>query len=365
MEKISARQLALLVMLFIEGTTFTIIPSRIAAEAKQDAWIVAIIGTGVALLIAWLYGSIGNHFEGKSLIEAIQSTFGQWLGAIIALPIIFYTLMLSSLVFANISNFVDARMLTNTPLEVTEMLFILLIITGARLGIENIARTTEIMFPIFVILVLIFVSGVLPDVQTDNLLPIFESGLEPILRATRVIISFPFAEIFLFLMIFPFVTGKQKIRKGFIAGTLLGGNLLFVGTIVSLLVLGSFETAHHIYPSFAVSKKIDIGNFIQRIEMVTVFAWILSSFVKLSICFYSLLLILQQLMKLKEKNFLTFPLGMLLIPVANWISPNSAVNISVTSKQMGNFSIIMLLFVLVIGLISWIKLKISRRKMAS
>ncbi|MED3687234.1 GerAB/ArcD/ProY family transporter, partial [Peribacillus butanolivorans] len=48
--KISARQFAILVILFSIGTTILVIPGVMAQEVKQDAWIAAVIGTGIGLL---------------------------------------------------------------------------------------------------------------------------------------------------------------------------------------------------------------------------------------------------------------------------------------------------------------------------
>ena len=45
--KISVRQFAVLVMIFTIGTTILVIPSGLAADAKQDAWLAAMLGVGL------------------------------------------------------------------------------------------------------------------------------------------------------------------------------------------------------------------------------------------------------------------------------------------------------------------------------
>lgn len=48
--KISVRQFAVLAIIYTIGTTILIIPSGLAADAKQDAWIAAILGVVINLL---------------------------------------------------------------------------------------------------------------------------------------------------------------------------------------------------------------------------------------------------------------------------------------------------------------------------
>ena len=67
--KISVRQFAVLVIIYTIGTTILVIPSGLAADAKQDAWIAAIIGVGLNLLIVCLYNKVGDCFPDMTLIR--------------------------------------------------------------------------------------------------------------------------------------------------------------------------------------------------------------------------------------------------------------------------------------------------------
>lgn len=83
--KISARQFAILVILFSVGTTILVIPGSLANMVKQDAWITAIIGTVVSFLIVALYVMIGRMFPAMTLAEIMETLLGIWAGKIISL----------------------------------------------------------------------------------------------------------------------------------------------------------------------------------------------------------------------------------------------------------------------------------------
>ncbi|CAM5781492.1 endospore germination permease [Brevibacillus borstelensis] len=60
--KINIRQLTVLVIAFTMGTSFLLGPSPLALEAKQNAWIAAIIGIVIDLVLIVMYVALGNLF---------------------------------------------------------------------------------------------------------------------------------------------------------------------------------------------------------------------------------------------------------------------------------------------------------------
>lgn len=359
--KISVRQLSILVLMYTIGTSNIILPSRLTIIAKQDAWIAAILGVGFGLIIAFYFSSVGQYFKNKSLIEASKFAFGKWFGSIVSLPVIVYIFTSSCLILANVGDFVDSRMLINTPLGISETMYVLLIIFAVRLGIEPLSRTAEIFLPLFYIVLIILVGGVLPQIDTQRLEPVWEYGFTPILKASLLMISLPYSELIVILMLVPYLVNVKKLKSGVVTGTFLGGIILILAVLLPILVLGSLDTSHQIYAVFTVAKKIELGGFIERIEIIIGGIWIISIFVKLSVTFYALLVSLQHLLNLKEKNFLTFPLGMIIIPFSRWISPNTAVNLSIIPKKMDIFSYYILVIPLLVVVAAWLKNKIVKK----
>ncbi|MBI0577233.1 GerAB/ArcD/ProY family transporter [Neobacillus cucumis] len=77
------------------------------------------------------------------------------------------------------------------------------------------------------------------------------------------------------------------------------------------------------YPSYVLGKRISIGNFLERIEVIVAVIWIISIYFKLSFCYYGLSLVLAQIMKLKDYRILLFLLAFLLIPYAILSEPST------------------------------------------
>lgn len=69
------------------------------------------------------------------------------------------------------------------------ILFMGIVTVGVRLGIETIARCAEILFPWFVIPFLILVFSIFPQIHYENLQPLLEVGVKPIIRSILVFTS--------------------------------------------------------------------------------------------------------------------------------------------------------------------------------
>ncbi|MCF6411601.1 GerAB/ArcD/ProY family transporter [Pseudalkalibacillus salsuginis] len=360
--KISVRQFMVLVILFTVGTSVLLAPSLLVTEAKQDAWIAGILGVGVGLLSVWLYNALGNLFPNKTLVEYSEVILGKWIGKAIALLFFSFTFTLAALVLRNLGDFLTTKIMPETPIGSLHIIFLFLVIMGARLGLEVLARSAEILFPWFIILFLLLVFFLFPEIKFENFQPILEVGVKPLLRSAIPFIEFPFLELVIFLMIFPYVNRTKDAGKAFLTGTSVGGIMLIILTVLAILVIGVDLISLELYPTYELAKKINIGDFLQRIEAIVAVLWFISIYFKLTICFYTSVLALAQTFKLKDYRPLTLPLGMILIVYSLIVSPNIVYNITFTPKVMIPYGLIVGLFLplLLLGVASFRKKRQSK-----
>ncbi|MGM0865213.1 MAG: GerAB/ArcD/ProY family transporter [Bacillota bacterium] len=320
--KIEGWQFTVLVFMFTTGSSLLLAPSMLAAKAKQDAWLAAIFGLIVGLLLVWLFQTLGILFPEMTLVEYSEKILGKWVGKAISLIFFTFPLILGAFVLRNIGDFLTSQVMPETPIEAVHLIFLIIIMMGTRCGLETLARSGEILFPWFIVFFLFLVIFISPEIELEKIQPILEEGMKPVLQSTFYFIGFPFLELVCFLMIFPYVNNPKKAGKAFFKGTLMGGMVLILLTALSILVEGADQTVRNLYPSYILSQKINIGNFLQRLEAIVAIMWFISIFFKLAICFYVSTLSLAQILKLKEYRMLVFPLGMILFVLSIIVSPN-------------------------------------------
>jgi len=328
--KIGGRQFTVLVFMYTTGSSLLLAPSLLTSSAKQDAWLAAIFGVGVGLLLAYLYQTLGNLYPNMTLVEYSEEILGKWIGKAVSLLFFTFIFFLAAFVLRNIGDFITTQIMPETPIQSIHILFLIVVMMGTRLGIEPLARSAEILFPWFIVLFLLLVIFVSPQMELQKIQPVLEEGVTPVLKASLPFISFPFLELIIFLMILPYVNRSKEAGKAFLMGTWMGGAVIIILTTLAILILGTDLTTRNLYPSYALAKKINIGDFIQRIEAIVAGMWFISIFFKLTICFYASTLSLAQILKLKEYRILVFPLGLILLALSLVISPNIVYTITVT-----------------------------------
>ncbi|WP_085506838.1 GerAB/ArcD/ProY family transporter [Thalassobacillus devorans] len=321
---ISPRQFMYLVILFLIGSSILIVPTPLAKSADQDGWIASFLGMSIGVLFILLYHKIAVTIGDRTFIEATIDVFGKWFGRVICFFHLAFIYILASLVLRNIGDFMTTQILEETPLQFTHILFMLVVILGARLGIEVIGRSAE-MFITWISLLLLFLFLFLtPQLEMDNVQPMFGSGIKSMIQGSFTVMNTPVLEMVVLLMIYPKVKEKTKARQAWLLGLLIGGGFLSMITLFSILVLGSDLTALNEYPVYELASKINIAGFLEGIEIIVAIVWMLTIFFKLIILYYGAALGIAQFLNIEDYRVLLLPLGMGLIVLSIIVYPDVA-----------------------------------------
>lgn len=311
--KISAGEFLILVILVTIGGSVLVSSSGLAKIAKQDAWLVDPLTILISLFFIFIYNRLATLYPSMTYVEVNKEIFGKWIGKIAALLYLSYFFILSSGMLREIGDFFTTEILFDTPTQMVMIMFLLTSLTGVQLGLEVICRTMLIFFPWIVMFLLILFLFLIPEIKLENMQPIFGEGMKPIIKGSYHIWGLPYLELAILLMVTPYVTEKEAMKKYFYRGMVIGGITLFVTVAFCILVLGSYNTETKSYPAYMLGKKISIGNFLERIEVIVAIIWVFTQYFKLTIINYGLSLGLAQVLGLKSYKILLFPLAFLII----------------------------------------------------
>jgi spore germination protein KB len=319
---ISGSQFAILVLLNTIGTTILIVPSGLATEVKQDAWIPAILGVGLGLLVIRMYNALGGMYPQMNLVEYCEKILGKWTGISVSIGYIYFSFIGATTLIWLIGNFLVTQIMPESPVITIHAFFVLVVIMGVRLGLEPIARSAEIFLPWVGLFFLLLVLLPIPDSNLENIQPMFDSEVKPIMIGTLSFLSVATLPLIIFHMIVPNGERSKDTNKAFYLGSLIGGIVLISITLLTVLVLGPGLTARNLYPSFALAKKVGIKGVLERIEVIMAILWFITIYFKTSIYCYASIKGLAQLLSLKDYRILTLPFGMILLAVSLIVYPD-------------------------------------------
>ena len=335
--KINAGEFLVVVAAFTIGSSILIVPAPGAETARQDTWIAAVITLLTTLFIIFIFNQLATLYPSMTYVEYNEKICGKWIGKVLTLPYLFYVFFIVCGQVRDIGDFFTTEILVDTPIQMIMIIFTFTSLIGVRLGLEVICRSAVIFFPWIIMLFVLLCSFLIPQIKLENIQPVFAEGLKPIIK--NVYINWgQTLQMGIFLMIMPYVAKKEEMKKTFYKGFLIGGIVMVTVITLSILVLGADLTARQSYPTYMLGKKVRIGTFLQRVEVIVAIIWMLTIYFKMAICYYGLSLGLAQLFGLKNYKILTFPLAFLIIPFAIFISPNSVILQQFTSKTLTPFS---------------------------
>ncbi|GMX64702.1 spore germination protein [Paenibacillus elgii] len=345
-DKMTHRQFLLLVILFSIGSSILFIPSAAAGDVKQGAWIPIAVGIGSGLLIVLLLIRVAHRFPDLTYVEISHRLLGKWIGTIVSVISISacYVGGAITLVYY-MGNFMTTQVMSTTPEYMIHIMFTLIVVIGLLLGLKTLALTAEVLFPVVVVLFAALIVFVSPKIELEHFQPVFEAGTIPIVKAVFAYMSYTSFPLVFFLMIYPSaVRGGSKASGAFLLGSFIGGMFLLIVTAACVGVLGAEQTARQFYPSYALAKRINIANFITRIEVIVAAFWIIALYFKTVIYVYAAVKGLAQLLKLDNERVIVIPLGLLMVPLSLFIYPSSAYQMQWDEKVWPIYSITVGLF---------------------
>ncbi|QUI24411.1 endospore germination permease [Vallitalea pronyensis] len=256
-----------------------------AKEAESDLWIALILALGVGVLFALLYSWILSQYPGKNLYDILVITMGRWLGSIIVLFYVLYSLYVSAYILIDFVVFTNTVGLEATPNVIIGAMVMVLVISALKKGIEVMGRWSE-YFVIFILITsAITVILMFPMIEVNNLKPVLANGWGPVLESAYGAITFPFAEIIVFMVILntKMIKKEKDIYRIFVGGLLIGGIFVSVMLVVSFVELGHFAYMSSYFPVYAAISRISIGEVLQRIEIIPAIAFIMGDFMKIAL----------------------------------------------------------------------------------
>ncbi|MFS8212310.1 GerAB/ArcD/ProY family transporter [Paenibacillus polymyxa] len=320
--RISVRQVTVLMFLSLIGDMLLIYPTIITHIAQQDAWISSILSIPLGLVIIYVLIRVHELYPNLSLIEAIRKILGPVFGSIVSCWYLFYFFMGTALNAREVGDFLSTQLFEETPLSVLLAMEVSLLVLTALAGIEAFSRVSEILLPVYVLIFCGLILALLPQIQLSNVRPVLENGLAPVAKGMVPGAGMPFASMSIMLMVFPFVNKRGHFKRDMLLASLIGGVLITLFLLLSLLIIGPFVTNYSPYISSALTTKINELNYITRIESLVSLTWALAAFFKGVIFFYAFTFGTTQLFRISNIRPFVIPAGGLVFGMTISITPN-------------------------------------------
>ncbi|WP_339248991.1 endospore germination permease [Paenibacillus sp. FSL P2-0136] len=319
-ERISTAQLVILGLFTFIGDMALVYPAAMTSEAHQDAWIAALISIPPGIALVFLFVVVANISPDQNIIEISRQVLGKWLGSAVGGYYLFFFIIAASTYVREIEDFMCTQIYEGTPGGVIRFMSIVLLVYGLRLGLETVGRAAQVFFPLFALFLVALMLLLFPQVRLERVYPMMTTPLPDMLHSIMIGVFYPFGEICVFFMIYPYTRKNSKINRDIFIALCIGSVGLNLILFLSLTVLGVYFSEHSFYAAYILAQKINIANFLQRLEALMATAWIITTYFKTALYFYAFVLGMAQIFKLKSHRPLIFPVAFLIYGLSQLIS---------------------------------------------
>ena len=300
MKKITSLEYNTLLWFLTRATFIEITAEILLNNAHQDSWISILIAIIIGILPFLLYSYLKNKYPDKNIIQINKEKLGKF-GTILNIILIAGNFIFTICSFWIIVHFIDSQYLYRTPTIMIIIILILPVIYTIIKDFHIFSKVNLIMFYISLFFILVILSGLISNINIDNIKPILNNNPKNILYGTFCFIGFNILPIFL-LTIIP----KNKItnyspKKSFIFYIISGLSLLNV-MFLTISIFGIHLSELYNYPSFHLLKRVSVLDMIDRVESILSLEWFLALFVQIMISLFFIKEALKETFQTKEKT---------------------------------------------------------------
>lgn len=309
--QIKGTQFMMAVACFIQASS--LLTAFLASIVHQDSWLTVLMGIALCLPLLWLFRCIMVRFPDRNLIQILEDVYGKVAGKAIGVAYVWFFLSLGSVNLLDLGNFTKLVVMRETPAMVLMLLCILVASMAVRRGAKLVTRYSTMFVGVAFFIVFLSLALVFHLVEMRNFLPISEYPVRRYIQGTHIILTIPFGELVVFLMIHPNVkVTRRGMTRYLFAGFGMGALTVLLVLVRDIAVLGNMLNLFAL-PSLITMQLVSFGMAISRVEILFMVVLIILLFFKISILYYVSVLAIAQLFQVKVWRHLVLAVGGLMI----------------------------------------------------
>ena len=307
-DRISIRQVKVLLILDLFGVSSLTLPKLAANYGKEDAWLVVILSTLLAIIYAVVVTKLACSFPNQTFTQYTEKITNRFFAVVISVFLLIKFILASALELRVFGELIKQTMLRKTPIEIIMISMLLTAAYLARKGYESRGRLGEMVIVIALIPILMIFLFATKEVNIRNLMPMFVSKPSDVMKGIYNL-SLNFGGVELMLLATAYLNKPKKAMNATIKSIIIVGILNLIITVITIGTYGVGSTTKYIWPVLSMMSIVEIPIlFIERQDALMMSFWIITVFSLITAYIFFASLLLRQIFKLKEQNYLVLPL---------------------------------------------------------
>ena len=311
-EKIGKFEAICLIIIIIVNEIVLNVPNLIIYTTGSSAILNVIFISIIAISFSFILAKLFNSFSGMDIIDISEFLGGRFLKTITSLFFLLFFLFLSSIGTRYLTNSIKIIYFNSSPFLFLLLFFIVPSVIINKLGLKAVSSVNVIFIIIVVVSLIFLLTCSYKNFSITRMFPILGKGLnETFLSGMANIFAFT-GLAFLFLM--PSILKNEKNFKQVSITSIILTSLFLIFSITSLiLTLPIITKSDEMLSIYLLTRMVDFGNFLERLDALFIFVWLLSLLASLSVNIFFILRILKKSLNLQDEKILASPIGLIIL----------------------------------------------------
>jgi spore germination protein KB len=348
--KFGIQEAICLVTITISNKIFFTAPGRLTEQVGTAGYQMTLVSCTMATFLFTIIYILLKRFPGMGIVEIFNMSLGNVVGYIFSFVLMLFFLISTGILLREFTDILKSFTFHLTPIGVLNLSGMIVISLAAYLGLETIARFSSLAAKasLFTFILLMLLAS--KDYHLSHIFPIWGYGI-----GTTVITGLKrtsaFSEILIFGVIASSLQGASHIKKAGYISLLFSGIILSVSIFCYTLAFDYTTNQELISPFFVLVRVINYGAFVQRMDPLLMFVWIVTTLITLSILFYCAISVFCKMHKINDTRPVILPMAVLVLTIAIFPSdlPSVAEIYIPQQRDLGQF---ILVFFPIIALIA-------------
>jgi len=314
--KISGRQAVFLLITTIVPTSILFLPHLVYKTAKQDSWLSIIFMTIFGLAGGNIIGRLGERFPRQTIVEYSRELVGPFLGKVIGLLYAGTFVYFNAFILREFSELLTTNFFAETPQVVFIISTVFLTVYMVRHGLEVLARVNDMVIPLVLFMIGLIAIFAVHMARPENLFPVLENGMLPVLKGAVPGIAPFFLETFIMLVLASFLVQPFEARSVITKAVLSIGALQLLIILAIIAVLGTL-TANMLFPTLNLVRHVRLAPFLLNIDPIILLLWVTGGVVKVAIFHYCATIATAQLLQLNNRGPVSIAIGAIMFILSN------------------------------------------------
>ncbi len=254
---------------------------------------------------------------------------------------IFLLILVPMFVIKNFSETLQLIYFKSSPLIYIVLFFIISSTIANKFSIKVLAKVNLMIIPIVFISILVILLSSIKNFTPQRIFPILGYGVnETFFMGLSNLFSFSGICYLLFLN--PFLNKTTEFKKISIISMIISGIYLFLSVTCILLSLTFTFKSGESFSLYLLTRNLEFGRFIQRIDAVFILIWIISTVSYISIAVYFCIYIFKKLTKICDSSSINYTINLLILSLI--ILPSNIATLNNIIGKVFKISTLILIF---------------------